>query len=62
MKKANAEPDPMLTQAIKNLRALRREMMPDAGCYEPARPEQIQCWADKVSTAIADLQEVGPKA
>lgn len=52
----------MLTQAIKNLRALRREMMPDAGCYEPARPEQIQCWADKVSTAIADLQEVGPKA
>jgi hypothetical protein len=42
----------MLRQAIANLEAVAAEMRL-AGATSPA----IQCWADKVLTAVSDLKE-----
>jgi hypothetical protein len=60
-------PDPMLAQAIANLQALIDEMRSH---ISRSRPEMmapmssfvvdIDCWADKITTAIADLKEVPP--
>jgi hypothetical protein len=47
----------MLTQAIANLQALLVEIL-DYVTEDIGAGVQVQCWADKVGTAIADLQEV----
>jgi hypothetical protein len=66
-------PHPMLLQAVANLQALEAEMRHTvlvAGqcsverkrdrlsmAFE-AEANRIQCWVDKLGTALADLQEV----
>jgi hypothetical protein len=54
----------MLTQAIANLQALLEEMreasvLPlEESWSDNDWTRTVQCWADKVGTAIADLHEV----
>jgi hypothetical protein len=56
------EPHPMLLQAMANLQALQAELRNDL-CIEDCTYvslDTVQCWYDKLGTAIADLQEVRP--
>jgi hypothetical protein len=66
---AATRPHHMLLQAVANLQALMEEMRRRA--HEHARyqnvpcqcdsvwhVQEIQCWVDKIGTALADLQEV----
>jgi uncharacterized protein (DUF885 family) len=51
-----AQPHPMLTQALANLKALEAEMSDRTfcSCENCAR---TKCWVDKLGTVLADLQE-----
>lgn len=54
-----AQPHPMLTQAVANLQALEAEMRQAVTDYQDVykfdEAEVSQCWVDKLGTAIADL-------
>lgn len=46
----------MYQQTLDNLIALREEMR-CGGYFDGPAASQIQCWADRVNTCVADLQE-----
>jgi hypothetical protein len=52
----------MFDQAVANLRGLREEMRSAAGRPGLVRAQAVQCWTDKVDTAITDLLEVERRA
>jgi hypothetical protein len=55
-----AQPHPVLTQALANLQALEAEIRGELEQTEYCHVtlDEVQCWVDKLGTAIADLQEV----